>query len=317
MQIYKKGGCFFNDMTEYVLALKEAVLPAKTKDALLDAAGLKEFRRLIAQLRWPIRLVSPELLFRVSALAQQVGQAQVQDLEAANNLLKDLKMAAQAGKAKVKLQGTTERPVLVSYFDASLGKTSETAAQRGEVHFLADPSVLSGSGRASVLELHSNKVARAVRSSMAAGSCSMASASDRLVYNLKLLDALAYGKFEVSSSWRAELVTRGHLVTDAKSSYDHVHGSSLLATERQTSLDILAVRQMVQEDLLSLHWVPTWRQYANVLTNDMPDELFQKLREHGFINIVQTPEDQAEEERRASLRKAQREHRKFRVRNVG
>ena len=146
----------------------------------------------------------------------------------------------------------------------------------------------------------------------------MASASDRLVYNVKLLDALAYGKVEVTASWRTELVTKGHLVTDAKSLYDYIHGSSLLATERPTSLDILAVRQLVQENLLSLHWVPTWRLYADVLTKDMLDELFQKLRERGCLNIVQTLEDQAEEESRASLRKAQRERRKFRMRsNVG
>ena len=318
MQIYKRNGCFFNDMTEYVLALKEASLPGKDGDAPLDAGGLKEFRRLIAQLRWPIHLVSPELLFRVSALAQRVAQAKVSDLGAANTLLKDLQTAARAGRTVVKLQATTERPVLVSYFDASLGKTNETAAQRGEVHFVADPAVLSGSGRASILEFHSNRVSRVVRSSMAAESCSMASASDRLVYNLKLLDALAYGKVEVTANWRSELVTRGHLVTDAKSLFDHVHGSSLLATERQTSLDILAVRQLVQEDLLSLHWVPTWRQYADVLTKDMFDELFQKLREKGCLNVVQTLEDQVEEERRSSLRKAQRERRKYRLRsNVG
>ena len=117
-----------------------------------------------------------------------------------------------------------------------------------------------------LVEYHSNKINRVVRSSLA-------SAADRLAYNLKLPDARAYGRVEVSPDWRTSLRSKGHLVTDARSLYDHVNGSGL-ATERQVSLDILTVRQMVQEGILRLHWVSTWRKYADGLTQIMPDELF-------------------------------------------
>ena len=141
----------------------------------------------------------------------------------------------------------------------------------------------------------------------------MSTAADRLVYNMKLSDALAYGDLEVNAEWRGSLTTAGHLVTDAKSLFDHVHGSSMLSSERQTSLDILGVRQMVQQQLLHLHWVPTWRQFADGLTKDMPDELFYQFRARGVINVKETLEDQQEETRRAGIRKAQRDRRKARL----
>ena len=108
---------------------------------------------------------------------------------------------------------------------------------------------------------------------------------------------------------------KGHLVTDARSLYDHVKGSSLLATEGQVSLDILEVRQLVQESTLDLHWVPTWRQFGDSLTKSMKDELYPAFRKRGYINVVQTPEDEIEEARRSAIRKAQRERRKARMKS--
>ena len=86
----------------------------------------------------------------------------------------------------------------------------------------------------------------------------MANTADRLACKLKLLDALAYGKTEGDSAWRSSLHSKGHLGTDTRRLYDHINGSGL-ATEREVSLEILAVRQMDQEGTISLYWVPSWR----------------------------------------------------------
>eukprot|EP00439_Symbiodinium_sp_Y106_P070485 s391_g12.t1 len=315
MRVYVKNGIFYNDMNDYILELKEGNYHKLADDEALDANGLKEFRRVIAQLRWPIHLVLPEKLFLVSSLAQRVGAAKTKDLKAANHLMKEIKMIAARRGAVLRFRALQGEPLLVSYFDVSLGKAAETAAQRGEIHFLTDRHVLQGSGSGNVIEFHSNKIARVVRSSMAAECSSMSGASDRLIFNQKLYDSLAYGLLEVPNSWREELRCEGHLVTDAKSLFDHVKGSGLLTTERQVSLDILGVRQMIQDGCQGLHWVPTWRQHADILTKDMIDELFGKFRLDGKLNVVQTPSDEKEEERRASLRRAQRVRRKLRMQN--
>ncbi|OLQ12139.1 Transposon Ty1-DR1 Gag-Pol polyprotein [Symbiodinium microadriaticum] len=217
------------------------------------------------------------------------------------------------GKAKLKVRRLAGQPELVTYFDAALGSSNSLAAQRGEAHFLVEPSVLTSQGKGNLLEFHSNKISRVVRSSMAAECCSMSSSADRLVYNMKLWDALYDGAVTTSSTWRQEIRARGHLVTDARSLYDHVHGSNQLAAERQTSLDILGIRQMVQEGMVSLHWVPTWRQYGDCLTKPMEDLLYVRFKNDGCLNVKQSPADAKEEERRFFLRKAQRERRKLRM----
>ena len=315
VKISRQKDCFENDMTEYVKAIQPAKVEGNTENAL-DAGQLKDFRRLVAQLRWPAHLVHPESLYSVSALAQRVGNAQVGDLRQANVVLKRMKTAAENGEMKIHIQPLASHPCLVSYFDASLGKSDNLAAQRGEAHFLTGRDAIEGSGRSSLVEFHSNKIARVVRSSMAAESCSMSTAADKLLYNMKLLDALYYAHVEVDLAWRDNLVTEGHLVTDARSLFDHIKGSSLLAAERQTSLDLLGIRQLVQEGKVQIHWTPTWKQFADSLTKDMEDSLFRKFRQSGRLNLRQSPDDVQEEERRAALRKAQRERRKVRMKSL-
>ena len=315
LKIYIKAGAFFNDMTNYVLAIDEQPTLYLKKGETLVGEALKRYRRLVAQLRWPAHHVMPEFLYSVSALAQRVSRAVTEDLVSANALLVSMREAARKGQAILKMVPIGENPMLLTYFDASLGKSSETTAQRGEVHFLANSDALVKPGPAAIVEFHSNKITRVVRSSMAAECASMARAADRVVYNQKLLDALLHGNLEVPASWRTSLRSRGHLVTDAKSLYDHVHGSSLLASERQVSLDILTVRQMVQAQLLGLSWVPTWKQFADVLIKEMADELFRGFRSSNLLCVKQTAKDQAEEERRSGIRKAQRERRKVRMKD--
>ncbi|CAE7864387.1 TY1B-PL [Symbiodinium microadriaticum] len=314
LKVFVKNGIFYNDMTAYVQAIQAPDLKGLKKGELLAGPSLKAYRRLVAQLRWPAHHVLPELLFEVSCLAQRVSGAKTEDLKEGVALLARFHEAARQGKASLAFYPVSGKPTLVTFFDASLGKTAgDAAAQRGEVHFLTGEQGLRGPCAASILEFHSNKIARVVRSSMAAECCSLAASADKLIYNQKLLDALWYGATLVGTDWRTNLQTAGHLVTDAKSVYDHLHGTSM-ASERQTALDILAVRQQVQEGVLFLHWIPTWRQYADGLTKAMPDLLFEAFRRKGTISLAESPEDRAEEERRASIRRGQRERRKARMR---
>ena len=306
-------GLFVSDMTAYVQSINVPELAEVPKQELLRGEHLKAYRRLVAQLRWPAHHVLPEFLFDVSRLAQRVACATGQDLLDGVELLGRFWKAASEGQAKLFIPPVGEKPVLVSYFDASLGKVASSTAQRGEVHFLANREVITKPQAAAILEFHSNKIARVMKSSMAAECCSMSGTADKLMYLLKLVDAMWYGQLEVAKEWRDLLLTQGHLVTDAKSLYDHLHGSSLLASERQTALDILSVKQLVQGGQLSLHWVPTWRQFADSLMKSMQEELFRKFREKPQLNIKETREDQAEERRRAGLRRAQRERRKARM----
>ena len=145
------------------------------KDAVLQGASLSAYRRLIVQLRWPAHLVMPEFLYVTSAMAQKVTSACVADLVEGNKVLKTMKEAAKSGGAPITIRPLHGDVMFVSYFDASLG-SSGGHAQQGEVHLMTTADVFSKPTSANMLEFHSNKISRVVRSSLAAEGSAMASA---------------------------------------------------------------------------------------------------------------------------------------------
>ena len=106
------------------------------------------------------------------------------------------------------------------------------------------------------------------------------------------------------------------MITDAKGLHDHVHKTGGVATEKQAALDILLIKQLVEDQVLGLRWTPTWKQLADPLTKEMPGVLLESFRSKPVLCLVQTDEDVVEEARRANLRKAQRERRKARMKNL-
>ena len=305
-------GKFIDDMSEYVSKIQPAEIKSD-KEELLAGEQLSAYRRLIMQLRWPAHLVMPEFLYRVSAFSQAVSTARGKDLAMANAVLAQMKQAAASGAATNVLYPVGGTPLFVSYFDASLGKSEAMSAQQAEIHFLTSTTVESRPSQASLLEFQSCKVHRIVRSSLAAESCAMTSAADRLLYNRALFGALYHGCTEITPQWRGQLTTDGVIITDAKGLNDHVSKTGSMASEKQTALDMLMVKRLVEDQVIRLRWVPTWKQMADPLTKEMNGDLLTTFRKTNSLCLVETAEDQLEEKKRASVRKAQRERRKMRM----
>ena len=107
---------------------------------------------------------------------------------------------------------------------------------------LTDDRVAREPTNASVLEYHSVRIPRVVRSTMAAESASMSTALSRQLYARLLVEALVHGDPDVSEGWRYRLRVPGVLVTDAKSLYDHLHKTGSVPSERQTLIDLLIAK---------------------------------------------------------------------------
>ena len=249
----------------------------------------------------------PEFLFQVSQLAQEVSRAKGKDLTAANNLLKAMKEAAWKGEAKTVLFPVEGVPTFVTYFDASLGKAESRSAQQGELHFLTGSSVESQPTKASIIEFHSSKVHRIVRSSLAAESCTLTAAADELLFNRVLFGALFFGKTDVQPDWRETLQAAGILLTDAKALNDHIQKTGSMASEKQAALDLLMVKKMVEQGIVRVRWLPTWKQLADPLTKHMTTEMYRIFRESNKLCLIETENGRVEEERRAGIRRGQRE----------
>ena len=127
------------------------------------------------------------------------------------------------------------------------------------------------------------------------------------------MDAFLFGRFNIGANWRWEIQTPGCLITDAKGLHDHLHKTGGIATERQAALDMMLMKQLIEDEVVGLRWTPTWRQLADPLTKDMPAVLLEALKATGTICLIQTADDEKEEERRSGIRRAQRERRKERM----
>ena len=300
-----------DDMKEYVLKITPVDMSEIPKGKLIGKS-LTSYRQLVMRMRWPIQHVLPEFMFRASSLAQAVSVATHEHVKEANTLLQDLHTSARNGEAQLTYRALHGEPLFVTYFDAALGK-KDGVAQSGEIHLLTDTQAISEKRMSNILEFHSNKISRVVRSSMAAESCALTRGADHQLYNRLLYDALRFGKVKTDGSWRDTLRVPGILVTDARALYDHCHTTGHMAQERQTALDLLMSKRMIEEKLMSLRWVPTFKQLADSLTKNMKDILLRQLKRDGLMCLTSTHEDVQEEQRRSQIRKGQRERRAARA----
>ena len=316
MKVYydEKQQVMTDDMTDYVLKIENVHLPSVPKGKLFGE-HVTRFRQLVMKMRWPAQHVFPEFMYRISSLAQRVGTASYDDMKEAHALCAEMRLAAEQGQAKLVYRPLKGEPMFVSYFDAALGRKNDGSAQSGELHLITDVGALRESRNANVIEYHSNKIARVVRSSMAAESCALTKSTDHQLYNRLLYDALKYGHTEVHSDWRSTLRVSGVQVTDAKALFDHCHTTGGLAQERQTAIDLLMAKQWIEEKLMTLKWVPTFKQVADALTKSMKDTLLTLWKKNGQVCLVSTAADQAEETRRSQIRRGQRERRAARLKS--
>ena len=112
--------------------------------------------------------------------------------------------------------------------------------------------------------------------------------------------------------WRKHLKTRGTLVTDAKSLYDYMHKTGALMAERGTALDLLAAKELMEQGVTKLNWVPSVHQLADVMTKQMESTIFETFMKVARWTLVLTEVEQTQEKERAEKRRGYRQRRKER-----
>ena len=238
------------------------------------------------------------------------------DARNANKLLSEFQDMAKQNLMQLRYVslGNSE-PMIVSFFDASLGKSTSVHAQQGQVHFVTTKTAEFQITPANIVEFRSSKITRVVKSSLAAEGISLATATDEQLYLRLLCEALWYGNPELGAQWKSRLRISGIAVTDARALYDHVSKTGHMTAEKQTMLDILAAKQLIESTAMKIAWVPTFRQIADALTKHMIDQLFKSFKLNNKLCLKETEEDAKLEAHRASLRKGQRERRKLRMKS--
>ena len=109
------------------------------------------------------------------------------------------------------------------------------------------------------------------------------------------------------------MISSSSVVTDAKSLFDHLGRTGGVPTERQTLLDLLVAREMMEADIARIRWVPPAHQLADPLTKSMDSASLRNWLATCRWGLRQGETQQEEDRRKAGLRKGQRERRKNRM----
>ena len=242
----------YDDMGDYIRNIKIPEMEKKPAETPLTPEEVTKYRQLTMRLRWPCQQTMPQKLYEISLLAQRVNKATYGDYQEAVKLYKSIKEEMEAGRARLFYPKMGGKPYVVSFFDASLGKEADGKSQLGSMHFLTNEDVKNGPQLAAPIEFVTSKSTRVVRSSMAAESNSMSLAVDRHLYIRILLDQMWYGPKPITSDWRKDLRFGGGLITDARSLYDHLGTTGQIPSERQTMLDLLVSKSLLEEKVYDL-----------------------------------------------------------------
>jgi hypothetical protein len=112
---------------------------------------------------------------------------------------------------------------------------------------------------------------------------------------------------------RNKMLVPGILITDVKSLSDHLSTTGKIPKERQTMIELLVARDLIESGASKLRCVPTMHRLADVLTKAIKaTEIYVKFRDEQRFSLVRTSADQDKEHWYLQLRQGQRQRRKTR-----
>ena len=97
-------------------------------------------------------------------------------------------------------------------------------------------------------------------------------------------------------------------MTGAKSLYDNLQKDGSLPAERQTLLDVLVAKDLIEQKCISIRWSPNAHQFAGFLT--MPEVVTPNLQvflRQAIVSLVPTQAQAHDEVHRLELGRGQRQ----------
>ena len=289
------------DQHQYVKNLVRVHIPKNrrnTPKAKLTDKELSEYRSIVGQLAWPARETMPQLAYSVSDLQQKTSCATVHDLSHANNVLKLAKQWAENDKQTLqfkpfkgdvslgcvvtrerlnKKQRDDDRKTRLgigAIHDASFMQQPGEGSQYGYAIMLAPVTLFEEPTVTHLLDWNSAKIHRKVRSTLAAEAAGASRAYDRATYARAMIYEIEKGK---DRHWTAMCKEVPFCIgTDCKSLFDLCSKIGSLPDERRVALDLLDVREGIEELGDQIRWVPTDHMLADAFTKAMPPDLMMR-----------------------------------------
>ncbi len=227
-------------MDEYIKDVKEvpqrevgdrkALVPVE-KQHLASAGG---------QLNWAARQACYHLQAGISRCQQLSGLDDPDALREMNAVIRRSRepMIVVIRKLRCPLQ----EMLVLAVSDAAYGGMPGGASQGGLIIAMAEPSILRGTARLSMVDVSSSKIQRVVRASMGAELSNAATAYEHGDYVRAVLSEMTNPEFKLKQ-WRKGASTwKQVLVIDAKCGYDSLN-SDLMPSDRRTAIGVAVLRE--------------------------------------------------------------------------
>ena len=278
------------DQHDYVKALEKVSVPRERRNrpkAVLTSKELHDYRSIVGQLAWPARETMPFLAYSVSDLQQKVGEATVGDLVHANNILGIAKRSVQQGQ-KLKFMNFGHESVIgmAAVHDASFMGQPKGGSQQAYALMICPTELYEGRAKTHLIDWGSSKIHRKMRSTLACEASSAARAFDRGAYARVMMYEIEHGlphKWErdvgdgdfgnLKMNWMDICKTIPFaLGTDCRSLYDLCTKNGSMPSEKRVALDLLDVRESMEEMGDIIRWIPTDHMLVDCLTKNMPPD---------------------------------------------
>lgn len=245
-----------------------------TPEAEVSKEEVTKLRGLNGELSWIARQMMPEIAYETSDSQQRVSEATVRTVLDANATLRKAKDLASAGHCLMFKAPREPDPEPTPVGDVACGTVVDVSfmgqpregSQQGFITLVAERAVLEGEGLCHMVEWGSEKVHRKVRSTLAAeaGGASHGWDRDRGCYARAVLAEMQKG---YKKSWVD--------MTDCRSKFDLLQGS--MPQERRVALDLLDVRECIEQWGDTVRWIPTGVMLADALTKRMPPDVLRQV----------------------------------------
>ena len=316
--------------SQYAQNIEEIPLSKERKLELQAAATATEFsdnRSALGALGWLTTQTRPDLAAGVAMAQRTQNRPLVMDLIETNRLIKLARKYSEVGLEFPALKG----PIcMVTYHDASwanadessdslVGRLVESAmgrsdkssrpkvrSQAGYASFIAEAGVLRGDkARCCLVDWRSATIKRVCRSTLAAETMSGVDALGCAQISRAIFASLEFPSVSPQDI-SPELLPLAQ-VTDCASLYDTMHkdGFSRLPSERRLLLDLVGLREMLEEEIqarcvaddarsqLPLYWVPTQEQLGDQFTKRSDGSAIRSVLKGARLSLVFQEPDEA------------------------
>ena len=225
------------------LSAMDLVVPPEVRD--LNPKEYTEFRGIVGRLNWLSCCTRPDLAFKTVEFSTKFQKATTSDLKDIGRCVKKVEISDYQVRFP-KLEESSLK--LVVYTDASLGNLNNGGSCGGYITLLVDKN-----GNSCPINWQSGRLKRVCNSTLGAETLALVNGLDDCMYNRDILEVLLGRKLDLVG------------IVDNRSLVEAI-GSTSQVSEKRLRREICAIKDMVAKDNLTILWVPTVRQLADILT---------------------------------------------------